>query len=646
MPMTHNDESSSVLFEFLEILILDENEFEDDTVFASLSSLPRLKILNLSKNCLRGVPVLQAGNPASLSSKNSAVHHGDDGLLVNFSHPETDGQVRLENSAEELLDEAETAIPQMPPLDEDYNLGLELRIDKLGDDLLEEKETENVAGLSSKDSFDMTRDMMHPHFMHLEKLDISDNLIEEEEALLALAAWPSLLEVNFWDNPLTRNCKGPPPLLQYHLSKLCGIKLNRKKTKTLKKPAVGPVITPAVKYNKVVEMPNIKRSNMLMLEFESYEAALQDGSLYKKQPLPSITPSNDRIDTAKAGVNATGDASVTDRASQKQRPCSVAQDKFFPNHDGDDVDNAEETESRSDVRNAGIDKAVNENEKQQDGVFLTQFDGAEEDIEHVESAGENRKQEQPIDDKEQSGRKSTENSSKPLLHDNSKYSKYEELLEIEGSQLDDIETPPVKDVRGNVKALHHALNHPLVFNEPDATSESDRQIYTQHKESRSPATKSMKKGDRVKAVIDAMKDQSNIVEEDLDVVLERYDTDPQIRKKFPEVKKLLNEVQSKYNTVRLRSLESAFDAQKMLSKTSTKPARNTLNGRPLVDKKHLQTGLKLTSLQKDFTVSSSRNNSTAAGQDNNAGKSSIGASDDGDVSKKLSQFKSSIDKRI
>ena len=78
-------------------------------------------------------------------------------------------------------------------------------------------------------SLDLDLLQMEPRFpfLCLEKLDISHNAIIDENALLPLAAWPNLREVDIWENPLTRNCKGIPPFLDYQLSKLCGIKLNR-----------------------------------------------------------------------------------------------------------------------------------------------------------------------------------------------------------------------------------------------------------------------------------------------------------------------------------------------------------------------------------------------------------------------------------
>lgn len=71
-----------------------------------------------------------------------------------------------------------------------------------------------------------TQDKEYP-FQSLEKLDLTYNLIAEDQALLPLATWPSLLEVNIWENPLTKTRKGTSSVLQYHFTDLAGIRINR-----------------------------------------------------------------------------------------------------------------------------------------------------------------------------------------------------------------------------------------------------------------------------------------------------------------------------------------------------------------------------------------------------------------------------------
>ena len=51
--------------------------------------------------------------------------------------------------------------------------------------------------------------------------------IHEEDALLAVAAWPMLVHLVIHNNPLTTSHNGDPPLLKRFLSDRLGIKLQR-----------------------------------------------------------------------------------------------------------------------------------------------------------------------------------------------------------------------------------------------------------------------------------------------------------------------------------------------------------------------------------------------------------------------------------
>lgn len=51
--------------------------------------------------------------------------------------------------------------------------------------------------------------------------------IEDEEALLAVAAWPMLVELVIHSNPLTTENSGDPPLLQRFLGERLGIRIKR-----------------------------------------------------------------------------------------------------------------------------------------------------------------------------------------------------------------------------------------------------------------------------------------------------------------------------------------------------------------------------------------------------------------------------------
>lgn len=64
-------------------------------------------------------------------------------------------------------------------------------------------------------------------FASLLHLNLANNLIFEEEGLLALVGWPSLRELVIWGNPLTTAFKGDPPILSFQLGRLKGVRIFR-----------------------------------------------------------------------------------------------------------------------------------------------------------------------------------------------------------------------------------------------------------------------------------------------------------------------------------------------------------------------------------------------------------------------------------
>lgn len=64
-------------------------------------------------------------------------------------------------------------------------------------------------------------------FTNLLHINLANNLIFEEEGLLALIGWPSLKELVIWGNPLTTVFKGDPPVLSFQLGRLKGVRIFR-----------------------------------------------------------------------------------------------------------------------------------------------------------------------------------------------------------------------------------------------------------------------------------------------------------------------------------------------------------------------------------------------------------------------------------
>jgi len=62
--------------------------------------------------------------------------------------------------------------------------------------------------------------------------------IEDEEALLSVAAWPMLVELIIHNNPLTMENSGDPPLLQRFLGERLGIRIKRYHSSHIISPAL------------------------------------------------------------------------------------------------------------------------------------------------------------------------------------------------------------------------------------------------------------------------------------------------------------------------------------------------------------------------------------------------------------------------
>uniref|UniRef100_A0A8C9ZL54 X-ray radiation resistance associated 1 n=1 Tax=Sander lucioperca TaxID=283035 RepID=A0A8C9ZL54_SANLU len=164
-------------FKALEVLMLDDNKLSSG-VFNSLANLKRLKYLNLQENHISDIPYLQ---------------------LPGCSQPlQTPIEVQAE---EEELAHTET------------NLNTIEHFKSISQENYEEH--------CKRSSFPLPE---------LQFLNLANNKIAEEEALMAVALFPMLREIDIHSNPLTTQRSGDPPLLTYYLHERLGITIKRKKT--------------------------------------------------------------------------------------------------------------------------------------------------------------------------------------------------------------------------------------------------------------------------------------------------------------------------------------------------------------------------------------------------------------------------------
>ncbi|XP_058483934.1 X-ray radiation resistance-associated protein 1 isoform X2 [Solea solea] len=100
----------------------------------------------------------------------------------------------------------------------------------------------------------------------LQSLNLSDNKIAEEEALMAAALFPMLREMDVHSNPLTTRRSGEPPLLTYCLHERLGITIKRKKTKDVGKPPLTVSTDP--KWKVEDRIPKVSKKPLLKEECE------------------------------------------------------------------------------------------------------------------------------------------------------------------------------------------------------------------------------------------------------------------------------------------------------------------------------------------------------------------------------------------
>ncbi|CAB1413747.1 unnamed protein product [Pleuronectes platessa] len=198
-------------FKALEVLMLDDNKLSSG-VFNSLRNLKRLKYLNLQGNRISEIPYVHPTGslePASISEKEP----GEDEPAAH-TEPDPNNHESVKRTSQENLEE----------LCEGSSLPLP----------------------------------------ELQFLNLSDNKIAEEEALMAAAFFPMLREIDIHSNPLTTHRSGDPPLLTYYLQERLGITLKRKETREVVKMTLKVSTVPKWKVEE--RLPKVSKNYFLMAE--------------------------------------------------------------------------------------------------------------------------------------------------------------------------------------------------------------------------------------------------------------------------------------------------------------------------------------------------------------------------------------------
>ncbi|XP_068457490.1 X-ray radiation resistance-associated protein 1 [Clinocottus analis] len=188
-------------FRALEVLMLDDNKLSSG-VFNSLRNLQRLKYLNLHGNLISEIPYLQL-KPWPTSVEEQAEEEG-------LAHTET----------------------RPNPVEEFKKISQE------------------------------HRKRSRCPLPELQFLNLADNEIAEEEALMAVALFPKLREIDIHSNPLTTQRSGDLPLLTYYLHERLGIAIKHKQTQMVAKRPLTVSADPKWKVEE--RIPKVSKKLLLM----------------------------------------------------------------------------------------------------------------------------------------------------------------------------------------------------------------------------------------------------------------------------------------------------------------------------------------------------------------------------------------------
>ncbi|XP_037604365.1 X-ray radiation resistance-associated protein 1 [Sebastes umbrosus] len=198
-------------FKALEVLMLDDNKLTSGA-FNSLANLKRLKCLNLQGNRISEIPYLQlagCSNPRQTSIEEQTEEEGPAHTETNPNTVENVKRISQENCEEENCKRSTFPLPE------------------------------------------------------LQFLNLADNKIAEEEALMAATLFPMLREIDIHSNPLTTKRSGDPPLLTHYLQERLGITIKRKKTQQVVKRPLKVSADPKWKFVEE-RIPKVSKKPLLM----------------------------------------------------------------------------------------------------------------------------------------------------------------------------------------------------------------------------------------------------------------------------------------------------------------------------------------------------------------------------------------------
>ncbi|XP_043997015.1 X-ray radiation resistance-associated protein 1 [Gambusia affinis] len=231
-------------FPHLEVLNLSFNTLPAE-VLHKFGQFPRLKALNLTRNQLKSLPLNFGPSHSMLSEKGAKQFEALEVLMLNYNsltssvfysltHLKRLKHLNLEGNRITEIPCKEVKESSKPALREGREEDIESKIDH---------HIEIMEILHALREDDCRRSSLL--LPELQCLNLANNQIASEEAVVAAALFPKLCELDIHCNPLTTKRRGETALLTYFLQDRLGIKIKREEDEgflqlSLKKPSKMP----------------------------------------------------------------------------------------------------------------------------------------------------------------------------------------------------------------------------------------------------------------------------------------------------------------------------------------------------------------------------------------------------------------------
>ncbi|KAF4077478.1 hypothetical protein AMELA_G00208680 [Ameiurus melas] len=349
-----------------------------------------------------------------------------------------------------------------------------------------------------------------PPFPELRYLNLANNKIFEEDALLAVALLPLLSELLIHSNPLTTQRSGNLPMLNWFLQDRLGIKMRLKKSADIIKPHLMLSVNPQRKVE--TKLPKVPKVSLLTAALCASEIPSTDrGTKQKNYRLqPSDFKSSDTFIPSASQTNTEEPKEKVATASSVSEPLEKE---------------SLELQSESQPKEDFFVTEIND-------LHEPEYQDRTEQIADISHLERNEAKQYP-----------------------------EKLLGYE-ALLDDLDMPKPVGIQQTVRVLEYTLKNLLLYRDSKANlNHLQRPYKEQPKRMRNllPAKPQKTKGEKVKEILTEMKEMKTISEVPLEKVLRGEDI---YRNEYEKALILLKDLKSKYKMIHLKSMEQAAQIER------------------------------------------------------------------------------------